>query len=82
MQGPIPRIHSPNINAVDFNLAGTSGRGMFRSTESGQKWQQINNGLLALYESGLAVNTMVTFSWELTLSAELAAQLLIMDTVG
>jgi hypothetical protein len=24
---------------------------MFRSTDSGQNWQQINNGLLALYES-------------------------------
>ena len=30
---------------------------MFRSTDSGQNWQQINNGLLALYESALAINT-------------------------
>ena len=33
------------------------GRGMFRSTDSGQNWQQINNGLLAIYESALAINT-------------------------
>src|SRR4029077_17236183 len=57
MQGAIPRIHSPNINAVDFIFAGTYRRGMFRSTDSGQNWQQINNGLLALYESALAINT-------------------------
>jgi hypothetical protein len=30
---------------------------MFRSTDSGQKWQQSNNGLLAIYESALAINT-------------------------
>jgi hypothetical protein len=30
---------------------------MFRSTDSRQNWQRINNGLLALYESGLAINT-------------------------
>jgi len=57
MQGAIPRIHSPNINAVDFIFAGTYRRGMFRSTDSGHNWQQINNGLLALYESSLAINT-------------------------
>ena len=45
-QGPIPRIHSPNINAADFIFAGTYGRGMFRSTDSGQNWDQIRNGLL------------------------------------
>lgn len=28
---------------------------MFRSTDSGQNWQQINNGLLALYESALLI---------------------------
>jgi len=56
-QGPIPRIQSPNINAADFIFAGTYGRGMFRSIDSGQNWQQINHGLLALYESALAFNT-------------------------
>jgi len=56
-QGPIPRIHSANINAADFIFAGTYGRGMFRSPDSGQNWQQINSGLLALYESALAFNT-------------------------
>jgi len=30
---------------------------LFRSTDSGQNWRQINNGLLALYESALAINT-------------------------
>ena len=50
MPGPIPRIHSPNIDAVDFIFTGTYGRGMFRSTDSGQNWPQIN-GALALYES-------------------------------
>jgi hypothetical protein len=41
----------------DFIFAGTYGRGMFRSTDSGQNWRQINNGLLAIYESALAINT-------------------------
>ena len=56
-----------NINAVDFIFAGTYGRGMFRSTDSGQNWQQINNGLLALYESALAINTNGYIFVELTL---------------
>ena len=42
---------------------------MFRSTDSGQNGQRINNGLLGLYESALAINRMVTFFQELTLSA-------------
>lgn len=50
-QGPIPRIQPSNIDASDSIFAGTYGRGTFRSTDSGQNWQQINNGLLALYES-------------------------------
>ena len=60
-QGPIPRIHSPNIDAADFIFAGTYGRGMFRSTDSGQNWQQINNGLLALYESALLITNGYIF---------------------
>lgn len=55
-RGLISRIHSPNIDAADFVFAGTYGRGMFRSTDRGQHWRQINNGLLALYESALVIN--------------------------
>lgn len=55
-QGSIPRIQPSNIDASDSIFAGTYGRCMFRSTDSGQNWQQINNGLLALYESALAIN--------------------------
>jgi hypothetical protein len=54
-RGPIPRIRSPNIDAAGFIFPGTYGRGMFRSTDSGQNWQQINNSLLALYESALLI---------------------------
>lgn len=60
-QESIPRIHSPHSNAAGFIFAGIYGRGMFRSTDSGQNGQRINNGLLALYESALAINRMVTF---------------------
>lgn len=55
-QGPIPQVHSLNINAADFVFAGTYGRSMFRSTDSGQNWQQINNGLLVLYGSALVIS--------------------------
>src|SRR4029077_14376478 len=34
---------------------------MFRSTDSGQNWQQINNGLLALYESALLITNGYIF---------------------
>ena len=34
---------------------------MFRSIDGGQNWQQINNGLGALYESALAFNNGYIF---------------------
>jgi hypothetical protein len=34
---------------------------MFRSTDSAQNWQQINSGLLALYESALAIKNGYIF---------------------
>ena len=40
-QGPIPLITLQNIHAADFIFAGAYGRGMFRSTDSGQHWQKI-----------------------------------------
>jgi photosystem II stability/assembly factor-like uncharacterized protein len=49
------------MNAADFIFAGTYGRGMFRSTDSGQNWQQINNGLRAVYESALLITNGYIF---------------------
>ena len=33
-----------------------TGIGMFRSTDGGQEWEKMNNGLSAMYESSLAIN--------------------------
>jgi photosystem II stability/assembly factor-like uncharacterized protein len=54
-------MHDPNILAVDFTFAGTYGRGMYRSIDGGQSWQQVNNGLDALYESALAIDNGYVF---------------------
>ena len=50
------------IVGIDLIFAGTYGIGMFRSSDSGQSWEKINNGLPALYKRSLAINAMVTFS--------------------
>ena len=44
------------IDASNTLFAGTYGIGMFRSTDDGQEWEKVNNGLSALYESCLAIN--------------------------
>src|SRR5205814_5614311 len=44
------------IDASNTLFAGTYGIGMFRSTDGGQGWEKVNNGLSALYESCLAIN--------------------------
>ena len=38
------------------SYAGTSGRGIFRSTDAGQNWTQINNGLGNLYVNDILVS--------------------------
>ena len=44
-----------------ISFRGTYGRGVFRSTDSGQNWQQINNGLLAFYESAVLITNGYIF---------------------
>jgi photosystem II stability/assembly factor-like uncharacterized protein len=39
---PFREFTLQNIDAADFIFAGTYGRGMFRSTDSGHHWQKIN----------------------------------------
>jgi hypothetical protein len=51
---------------------------MFRSTDSGQNWQQTNNGLLAIYESALAINT----NGYIFVGLAASTALLIMKAVG
>src|SRR5262249_39742382 len=56
---PVPSRFSASRSpsgAGNIIFAGTYGLGMFRSTDGGQSWEKINNGLLALYESALAIN--------------------------
>ena len=44
-----------------IHFACSCARDMFRSPDSGQDWQQINNGLLALYESALLIRNGYIF---------------------
>jgi len=58
MQGPIPRIHSPNINAVGISFSpALTGAACFAQPTAGRIGGRLNNGLLAIYESALAINT-------------------------
>jgi photosystem II stability/assembly factor-like uncharacterized protein len=56
MPVPVPRNRTPSVNTEDIIFAGTYGIGMFRSFNSGQSWEKINDGLLARYETCLAIN--------------------------
>src|SRR5207302_7314697 len=58
---PGPRICGPNGNETNIIFAGTYGIGMFRSFDSGQSWEQINNGLSARYDTCLATNSRDMF---------------------
>ena len=44
-----------------IHFASSYARDMFRSPDSGQDWQQINNGLLALHESALLIRNGYIF---------------------
>jgi photosystem II stability/assembly factor-like uncharacterized protein len=49
---------SPNFTADGTLFAGTNGGGMFKTTDGGQSWTEINNGLtnLTVYVAGISPN--------------------------
>src|SRR5204863_8768822 len=57
---PVPSRLSASASppgGSDTIFAGTYGLGMFRSRDSGQSWEKINNGLPALYIRSLAAKS-------------------------
>ena len=53
------RVVSLAINSSGQIFAGTFGGGVFRSTNNGANWSQINTGLTTAYVNALAINSSV-----------------------
>ena len=50
-------VQSLAINSTGHIFAGTSGGGVFRSTDNGDSWTEINNGLTSAVVLSLAINS-------------------------